>query len=113
MNFLELKTEIFLTVRMQYTLLGISNAPTQTKRFDSSKKKLVFGFLLFGCNIAAQFVTIFHVASEFMEYVNCISVSSGLVIIFVCFAATVFRKTLLFNSIDSIEKIIDSSEPYL
>lgn len=110
MNFLEQKSEIFQTLRKQYALLGISNAPVQSESYNLSKKKLVFGFLLFGCNIAAQIVTIFHVASDFMERVNSISVSSGLIIIFVCFAATVFRKTSLFDSIDSIEKIIDSSE---
>lgn len=92
---------------MKFAIIGISS-PTQSNQ-KYAFMKVLFGFLFFGCTFVSYFIYIFYVASGFMEYVACIGVTSGTFIIFVCFASVVFRKTTIFECIDSIEKLIDTS----
>lgn len=101
--------KIFQTVQKYYAILGIS--PSNSKYPIS--ERVFFGFLLFGCSATSQFVYIFHVANGLIEYMECVGSICGGIIIFVCFLAIVLRKTTLFKSIDSIEKLIDTSEPFV
>lgn len=102
--------KIFQTVRKQYVIVGINLSNQWTQKYPFSKRVL-FGFLLFGYLILSQFVYSFHVADGFMEYVECVSSTSAGILVFVCFAAIDFRKTTLFEIIDNIEKLVDTSEP--
>lgn len=99
---------------MHYATLGIcpSNQPTQTYPF-SLLLRVIFGFLLFGYLIVSQCVYTFYVANGFIEYVECICTTFSSIIVFVFFAAIVFRKTELFEIIENIESLIDTSEPFL
>lgn len=97
--------KIFQTVRKHYAIMGISSPSDQ-----SASEIVLLGFLIFGCSFASQFMYIFRVASGFMEYMECVSSLSAGGIIFVSFAAIVFRKRTLFESIDNIEKLVDSSK---
>lgn len=106
------KIKIFQTIQRQYEILGISSTNQSNQKY-SAEKRVFHGFLLFGCLLASQFVYIFHVASGFMEYVNCTCSIFATSIMFVCFAAIVCRKTTFFESIDNIEKFIKTSESTL
>lgn len=108
----QLKIKIFRTVREHYAIVGISPTillPNQHLPFD---ERVLLGFLSFVCTTVSQVVYLLHIASHFMEYVECACSLSGTIIIFVCFMSIVFRKTTLFDSIDDIEKLIDSSKSF-
>lgn len=66
--------------------------------------------MLFASSTASQLVYISCVANDFMEYMECVGVISGNIIVFVCFAAIVFKRSSLFENIDKIEKHIDLSK---
>lgn len=103
------KMIIFRTVRNKYAMVGISSSNQWTQKYSFNKREC-FGFLLFGCVTVSQLVYVFYVANGLMEYMECISTGSGTIIMFVCFAAIVFRKTKFFESIDDFEKLIDTSD---
>lgn len=66
--------------------------------------------MLFVCTTASQLVYIAYVANGFMEYMECIGVISGNIIVFVCYVTIVFKCILLFENIDKMEELIDSSK---
>lgn len=104
------KMKIFQTIQRHYVSLGISS-PAPSSQKNPINTRVFIGFLLFGLNAASQLIYIIYVANDFMGYMEVICASSGSTIIFVCFAAIVHKMTLLFETIDSIEKLIDSREP--
>lgn len=53
----------------------------------------------------------FHMDGGLMEYMDAICSISATIIMFICFVAIVLKETTLFESFDSIEKLIDTSEP--
>lgn len=108
-HFSKLKIKIFQRVREQYAIIGISPSNQSNQKFPFSKR-VFLGFLSFSCTTVSQFVYILYVANDFMECMECVCSLSGTIILFVCFAAIVFRKAKLFDSIDNIEKLIDSSK---
>lgn len=101
--------KIYHTIRKHYEMLGIapSQQSTQGHAFNT---KILCGFLLFGCSMASRFIYIFYVASGFMEYVQCICVTSASIITFTCFSATVFKMTDIFEKLDDIEQLIETSK---
>lgn len=101
--------KIFRNVQKRYKTLGIipSNQSAQKCSFNT---RIIVGFCLFAYLIVAQFVYILQVATGFMQYMGCICSASAGTIVFVCFAAVVLRKTTLFECIDQIEKLINTSE---
>lgn len=100
----------FETIQRQYALLGISSSPHQSNQKLSFNKKVTFGFLLFGYTFSSQFVYIFLVSNGFIEHLQCIcSILAGF-LVFTCFLSVVFRKTTIFEIIDNIKTIIDTSE---
>lgn len=102
--------KVFRLLQQQYAIVGISSSnPSSDQKLPSSIRILI-GFATFGWNIVSLFLYIFYVANGFMEYMVCICVTSGTLIIFVCFAAIVYRKARLFELIDNIEELIDTSE---
>lgn len=96
--------KIFKILQRQYAILGISPSIS----LNSFKKRVLFGFLMFGYLFISGFVYTSYVANDFMEYVECCCALSACVIIFVCYAAVAFRKTILFDGIDNIERFIDT-----
>lgn len=101
--------KVFQTLRRQYAILGISS-PNPSPQQCPFNERVFFGVFLFGCFIGSQFMYIAYVASSFMDDMQCICSLSGTIIIFVCFLAIVFRKTTLFESIENIEKLIETSK---
>lgn len=99
----------FRTVREQYAILGIDGSSNQSPKIGLINTRVVFGFLLFGCLIASQFIYMFHITSDFMEYMQCISSTSATFIIFICLVAIVLRKNTVFETIDNLEKLITAS----
>lgn len=103
------KMKIFQTVQEQLAIVGICSSNQSIQKL-SFNKRIVFGFFVFGCQIVSHFVYTFHVANEFMEYMQCICATSGSILILIGFTAIVFGKAALFESINNIEQVIDSSE---
>lgn len=101
--------KIFEIVQKQYAIMGISSSNQMTRKLPFNKR-IVFGFLLFGCLILSQFVYIYVVVNGFIEYVECICSFISSVIMFVSFAATVFGETTIFECIDNLEILIDTSK---
>lgn len=69
----------------------------------------IVGFFLLVWNIIAQLLFLFYAANDFSEYVNCISATCASAIVIISFTAIAFRKATLFESIEYIEKLIDTS----
>lgn len=103
--------KIFQFLQKQLAIAGICNATSNESTINLARMTIVGG-VLFYC-VISLFVYIIHVASGFMEYVECICVASGSIILFVWFAAIVYQKTALFECIDKIQKLIDTSESHL
>lgn len=100
--------KIFRTVRKRYEILGIT--PTnQSIQKSSISERVIAGCLFFLCYYVSQFLYIYYVANDFMEYIECICELYASAIVFVCFATIVFKRNLLFQSIGNIEKLIDTS----
>lgn len=100
---------IFKLVQTYYLALGIGPSNHLIRELPFNRK-ILSGFLLFGSVLASQCVYMYRVANVFTEYVNCICSMSASIIVIVCFASVAFQKTLLFEMIKNIEKLIDASE---
>lgn len=100
--------KVFQIVRKYYEIMGISpaNQSPQTRLFSG---RVLFGFLLFGYCIVAHFLYIIYLASGYMEYVECVTTTSGSIISFVCFAAVATKPNILFKIVDSAEGFIADS----
>lgn len=101
--------KILKTVQKKYAYLGISSSHQSAQRHRFSKRVLS-GFLFFGWSVVSRFVYIFYVASVFMGYMESICTTTANIIIFICFAAIAFERTLLFENIDKLEKLITASK---
>lgn len=101
--------KIFEIVQTHYADLGISPSHQSSNKYGFNERVTLFLFLN-GLTIVAHFAYIFYVATDFMEYVNCISATAATTIIFVCFAAIVFKSDLMFENINHLEKLIEASE---
>lgn len=104
--------KIFRTIQGQYAILGIIRPSSQSNHQKYSfNKRIFFEFFMFVWCIGLQLVYLFYEANGFMEYMECICSASAGAIVLICFMAILFRKSLLFKSIDNLEEFIDSSEP--
>lgn len=104
--------KVFQRIQKQYAILGIS-ASNQLTRTLPFSKRVLFGFLSISIEIFSQFVYTFHVANDYMTYIDCICATSATIVIFICLAAIVCRKSTLFEIIHEIEELIDTSELWL
>lgn len=102
------KMKIFQLIQSYYELMGISSWQQSTKKHSLSKRAL-FGFILLELCIVSHFLYMFYVANGYMEYVECISTTSGSIITFVCFATIAIKSDILFKIIDNIEGFIVNS----
>lgn len=107
--FYKTKMKVFQTLQKQYEILGLSSSNQST----SFSKRVFFVFSLYAYLLASQFVYIYHVASGFMGYMECICATLSSIIMFVCFAAVAFRRSIFFNTIDNIENLIETSKSIL
>lgn len=99
---------VFRTIRNKLSFLDIG--PSNPSTLQDPLNKRVLGFILLGGNVVLHVVYIFQEANGFLEFVECLNSTFACTIFFVCFAAIIFRKTTLFNSLDNIGKFIDASE---
>lgn len=103
--------KIFKIVQKNYATLGISALHRSNQKY-SFNGRLLFGFLSHGFFIISQFVYIFNVTDGFMEYMETICIISGTILMFICLMTIVFKRDLLFEVIDNIEKFIETSVQY-
>lgn len=100
------KMKIFRIVRKQFAILSITPPKSQKFSFDG---KLCYGYVSIGCNFISQLVYTIYVADGFMEIMESVCSTSGMVIQFVCFATIASKRALLFQTIENIENLIDTS----
>lgn len=101
--------DIFRTIQTKLAVLGI-NSSNQAILKNAFNRRVLFGFLLFGCTVISELMYIFHVASGFMESMDIISATFGSILVFVSFATMVSKRTSLFESINNLEKFIGASK---
>lgn len=101
--------KIFQFLQTQYAILGVG-APAQQSTKSSLFYKRVVCSVLLCVTIVSQFLYIFYVAAGFMENMECICSTSASFILLVWFVAIVHKNHALFDIIDTIEKLIDTSK---
>lgn len=104
--------KFFITFQEKFGILGLrpSNESTQN---CLSNRRLLFGFTLSSCSVVLHFMSIFYVATDFLEYMEGVCTTSASMLVFVFFVAIVSRRASVFKSIDDIGKLIDSSKAIL
>lgn len=98
--------KIFQILQRRYATLGMSPSQQSPQKYPFNER-ILFGFLLFALSIPSQIVYIFNMNGGFMDYMECVCTFSASVVICVCFASTILRKTLVFKIIDDMEKLLD------
>lgn len=109
-GFFHPRMKIFTIIQSQLAVLGITSSNQSAHYQYPMNRRVLFGFSLYGCCLVSLFGYLFHVANDFMEYVNSICTTSGISIMLFCFVAIVYKRTTLFDSIDSLEKLIETSK---
>lgn len=95
--------KVFLTLTKAYAILGISSS-------SQSNQKIFMGFSLWAWMMISHVMYIFYVASAYMEYMESVCMTTGSIIVFVCYADIVFKSHTIFDVFDKIENFIESSE---
>lgn len=98
--------KILQTIQRQFALLDIVPS-NQTHRLSN---KILLGFSSILCSIVSQLMYIFRVASGIMDYMGCICSMFASINMFVSFAAIVSKRALIFQNLETIENLIDSSK---
>lgn len=104
------KMKIFKIIQRHYAILGIFPSSNQSPKTWSFNKRVLIGFSLFGCLIISKFLYIFRGDTGFIEYMDGICTTLLSILSFLCFAIIVFRRATLFEGIDNIEKLIETSK---
>lgn len=107
-EFFVTKMKILRTVRKRYAMLGIRPSSNQSTQNSPLNGRIILGFSLFGYLILSQLAYTFRIASDFTEYVVCISATSASFLMCVSFVAVVYRKTTLFECIANVEELINA-----
>lgn len=95
-------------VQSHYAILGVSPSNQWTQKCPFNARVLSV-FSLFFCTLVSHSMYICRAADGFMDYMVCICSTSASIMSIVCFAAIVLRKSELFEVIDNMEKLIDTS----
>lgn len=95
--------KIFRTIQKRFAIVGIGH--------NIAHKRIFFGFSIFACATISQVMYIFRTANDFMAYIEGVCWISGSFIVSVCFTTILFKRKILFESIHSYEKFLDTSEP--
>lgn len=103
------KMKILQTIQRQYALLDIVPSHQANQKCPLSNK-ILFGYSLLLYSIVSQFMHIFRVASGLMEYMECTCSMFASINMFVCFTAIVIKKAVIFENIETIEKLIETSK---
>lgn len=100
--------KVFQKLSRQYAILGIRSNATNPKH--AFNERIHAGFFLFGCIIVTKFIYIFRVANAYMEYMECVSTTSGSIIVAVIYTHTVIISDEIFEVFGKIEQFIETSE---
>lgn len=101
--------KFFETIQMHALTLGVSSSNHSSQKYPFNRRVLV-GFLIFGCSILSHLSYIFLVANGFMDYMVCICSTWASILMFAGFAIIVFKSASVFDSIDNFETFVDTSK---
>lgn len=100
--------KIFRRIRGHLTMLGME--PTPSARFLPFNWKLLMGFIVFILGIGSCISFLCYKAEIIVEYIQCICVISLLIEIGFDFVAMAMQRRQLFNYIEIVEKLINTSK---
>lgn len=100
--------EILQTSLKCFSTLGIS--PKQSKQEFYFNHKILLGFSLLGSSLVTHVLYLIYVAQSFDKYIESICATIAMVVVITCFVSVVFGMSILFESIDSIETLLATSE---
>lgn len=91
-----------------FAILGFSSE--QSKQNHCLNYKIVLGWISIGCEFVASAVYLINMANSFDEYIQSICLTVAIIVVVTSFASMVFGMSTLFESIDNIESLIETSE---
>lgn len=101
--------KVFSIIRRRLAAVGIASSNRSNRKYPINGR-IILGFLILGFIFSSQFVYTLYVANGLMEYVEVVGATSASALVFVAFTDIVFKQRLLFESIDGLEKLIESSK---
>lgn len=101
--------KVFSIIRRRLAAVGIASSNRSNRKYPINGR-IILGFLILGFIFSSQFVYTLYVANGLMEYVEVVGATSASALVFVSFTDIVSKQRLLFESIDGLEKLIESSK---
>ena len=104
----EEKMKVLQTSQKYFAIMGISSEQSNQKY--PMNAKILIGFIVLGYSFVAHLVYLIYIANTFDKYIECICATVAMAVITTCFLSMVFGMNLLLESIDNIEKLIETSK---
>lgn len=103
--------KLFQSSQKHFALLGIT--PSQShEKYPILNGKILTNYFWNWFTAILFSVNIFYEANNFQEYVELIYRMLMPVLIVICFTIIICKMDILFQFIDSCEKIVDKSKPF-
>ena len=102
------KMKVLQTSQKYFAILGISSE--QSIQENRLNRKLLMGSILLGHSFVTRLVYLIYLANSFDKYIECICSTIAVVVITTCFVSMVFRMSILYECIDNIENLIETSK---
>lgn len=93
---------IFQLVQKNLWFLGIS----KSQSVGSFYTRMLIGCLLLITHCSLRLKFLFGVANSFQQYAESIFMSSGMVVIFWCYASLIYKREELFEFIDKCDELL-------
>lgn len=93
---------VFHLVQKNLSILGIS----ETQSAISFHVKVLVGCLLLATHVSMRLKFLFGEANSFQQYAESIFMSSGMVVIFWCYASLIHKRNELFTFIDKCDELL-------
>lgn len=104
-----IKMKVLQTVQKNFAVLGINPKRINPKQ-SKSDGKIVMTWLILSLATTSSAIFLLVEAKTFQEYTNNIYSTSAGAVLATTFTIVIFKMEKLFESIDSLEDIIDKSE---
>lgn len=100
--------KLFQTIQRKFAILGIS--PDQSIQNCPFNQEIILVYIIYGSACIMSNVYLFHEAQNFEEYTNNIYITTAATMLLFFFTIIINKMANLFEFIDNVEKLIDSSE---
>lgn len=100
--------KILLKSQAYFAILGLSS--DESKQEFHLNHKILLGLILIGYSLTACVLYLVYVANSFDKYIECICTIVAIFVIGTSFVSVVFGMNILYECIDNIENLIDTSK---